>query len=169
MISVKVIKPQRLKIDAMRLELLTGLHEAGRDTIKEYEKTVSTWNNPPKFEALISLMAPGATLVVGPVGNDEAVQHYEWVDKGTRRHWVEPVKAKALYFQGSYKAKSVPNVIGSFTGGASGEFFYSKGHWVSGIEPRNFDKVIQEKMTPQFKRRMEEAMRRAAKASGHGV
>lgn len=167
MIQVKTIKPSKLNSDAMRAALMRGMEKTGEDAITEYNKTVKTWDNPPDFEALMEIDATGPTLVVGPTGNADAVQHYEWVDKGTKRHWIAPRRAKALRFRSKYKSKTVPNVIGSRAGRSSGKTVFSKGHWVSGIEARNFDKIISKTMQPRFKKRMEQAMKEAANVSGH--
>jgi predicted amidohydrolase len=160
MIVSKAIKASRLKDEAMRMALLNGMRKVGRDTVKEYEKTFETWSNKPKAEFLISLSGEGPTVVAGIGGNEKAAKHWRYLNEGTSvRHAV---------MSSDWKSKTVPNIIGSFSG--EGEVvFVSRKINLPGIEARNFDKLIEKEMKPRFKREMEEAMRKAAKASGHGV
>lgn len=172
-IVVKEIKPTKLREDALRLELLNEMRAVGRDIAKDFAKTVETWEGEkPKFEMLISLVQPGPTVVVEPTGSEEAVKKYAYVTKGTKKHRIKAKKGKSLAFAwagpGSYKAKTKPRVIGSTPGGATGEAVFPKAVMHPGTEAREFDEEIQKIWQPRFKDRMEGAMRKAAKASGHG-
>ena len=64
---VKTIKPKKLAIDQVRLNILNALREEGRIIAKEFEKTTRTWKGTkPKFEVLIGLDSKDAIVVVGP-------------------------------------------------------------------------------------------------------
>ena len=78
----KIIKPQRLKVDAMRLALLNPMRKVGTGIKADFEKTVSTWKNKPKFDMQISL-SPVPQTEVSTV--DEI---YGYVDKGTKPHLI---------------------------------------------------------------------------------
>ena len=160
MIVTKAIKPSKMKQDAFRLAILTHMHIMERETKKEYEKTWSTWNSKPTAETLISLQDPGPTMVAGVGGDGAAAQHWRYVNEGTSvRHAV---------MSSDWKSKTVPNVIGSFAG--QGEVvFISKKINLPGIKARNFDKLIQEKMTPIFKDEMEQALRDGRDDCGHAI
>lgn len=164
---IKVIKPSRLKVDAMRLQLLNDMRKVGTGMKKDFEKTTATWDHKVKFEQQISL-AGGPQVEI--FTTDEI---YGFVDKGTEAHIILPKRKKALSFvwggPGSYKAKTTPGIIGSSSGGPSGDLVAFKGVIHPGNEPRNFSKEIQKEWTPKFKRAMEASMRKVASASGHAL
>jgi len=169
MLAFKAIKPKRLREKEMRLTLLNAMRKAGTQVRKEFERTTKTWEHKPKFVEIISLTGPGPTILVG---TDDKV--YQWVDKGTKPHeiwagaYTGKSKAKALRFQGTYTAKTVPSVIDARNGGKSGDVVMRPYVQHPGTEARKFDEQIQKEWEPKFKRLMEDAMREAAKESGHG-
>jgi hypothetical protein len=84
-IVIKKIKAPRLKIDAVRLELLNVLHAEGKIQQRELAKTTSSWQgDKPQFETLISLQGGAASALTGPVGNTMGVKKWDWLDQGTR-------------------------------------------------------------------------------------
>ena len=159
----KIIKPSRLKEDALRLILLNEVRKVGTQIKADFEKTTATWDHKVVFEEQISLSG-GPQVEVYTTD-----KIYGYVDRGTRPHIIRPVKAKALRFQSGYKAKTMPGVIGSQGGGSFGDTVFSKGVQHPGNAPRNFSKEIEKAWTPKFKRAMEAAMSQAAKASGHAL
>jgi hypothetical protein len=171
-IVIKEIKPQRLKEDKLRLALLSGMKEAQDGMLKDFKKTTATWEHEVEFETAKSIaMAQSPTVHV--ITTDRI---YGYVNNGTDPH---PIFAgiftglsnkKALSFRsGKYRAKTRPRVIGSTPGGASGPKIARPYVQHPGTKARKFDEVIQKNWTPKFKRLMEKAMSRAAKASGHGI
>lgn len=164
-ILAKVIKPKKLKEDAMRLALLTGLHEVASGVRKDFEKTTATWEHDVKFETLISLKGGPAIII----GTDDEI--YGYVNSGTRPHRIYARPGKRLAFKwggpGSYKAKTSPGVIGSTAGGATGNMTFRSYVNHPGTKARNFESIIQRSWEKRFKKRMEEAMKQAAKVSGH--
>ncbi len=115
-ILIKEIKPSRLKVDAMRLELLNAMRKVGTEVKKDYEKTTKTWKHKPKFEVSVSLKQPGPTLIVE---TDDEI--YGYVDKGTKPHlifagiYTGKSNKKALAFPSKFGAKTRPGVIGKAT------------------------------------------------------
>ena len=163
----KVIKPKRLNKDAMRLALLTALHASGSEIFKDFQKTTKTWKRKPKFVTQIGIKG-GPTVLVG---TDDPI--YKYVDEGTKPHKIpRRPGGKPLYFQwggkGSYHAKTRPRMIDSWAGFPAGPFRVFKSVQHPGTKARNFADEIQRRRQPWFKKRMEQAMRDAAKASGHG-
>ena len=134
---------------------------------KDFEKTVKAWSRKPKFEKIVSVDPDVEVLV----GTDNKV--YGYVNDGTRPHLIFPKKAKALSFRwggkGSYRPKTKPRFIGSVPGGPTGPKVVRPYVQHPGTKAREFDKTIEKKWRSAFKRRMEKAMRSAAKASGHGI
>lgn len=159
----KVIKPTRLRVDAMRLELLNSMRKVGTGIKGDFEKTTATWKTPVKFDEQISLSG-GPQVEIFTTN-----KIYGYVDQGTEPHVIVPKKAKALRFQSGYRAKTTPGVIGSSGGGSFGDTVYSKGILHPGNAPRNFSKEIEKIWQPKFKRAMEASMSKVAKASGHAL
>jgi hypothetical protein len=164
-VVTKTIKPKRLKEKEMRLELLNAMRKAGKDIEKDFKATVKTWKHKPKFETAVSLAGNGPSVLVG---TDDEI--YRYVDEGTKPHIIKPKRATALRFQGGYQAKTSPGVIGSGAGGASGGIFFSRrGVRHPGTKARKFSEAIEKKWRRPFKSRMEDAMSKAAKKSGHSI
>jgi hypothetical protein len=177
MIVAKAIKPKRLKDDAMRLTLLNRMRRVGTAIRKDFAETTKTWDHEVVFEQLISLTGPGPVVIV-----DTDDQIYHWVNDGTGEHgphhqsyeiWAGAYTGKSdkksLAFPSMSVPKTTPNVIGSGPGSSGGDTVFRPFVVHPGIEPRNFDKIIQKKWEPKFKSEMEDAMRQAVKASGHGA
>lgn len=157
----KVIKPSRLKDDAMRLALLNGMRKVGTQIKQDFEKTTQTWDHKPKFETLVSLSG-GPTVLVDT--NDEI---YHYVSEGTKPHIIRPKRARSLAFPGVYNAKTTPGVLEARSGGSSGDMVYTKEVRHPGTQPRKFDELIAKKWQSKFKREMESIMKEVAQASGH--
>ena len=166
-IMVKVIKPQRLKVGAFRLEMLNAMRKAGKTIEKEdYGAIYRTWKHKPKMEVLISLTGPGPVLLIG---TDDEI--YRYLDKGTKGPYRIPKSGETLLrFKEGYKAKTVPGVLQSRPGGPFGDAVFVKGHVMHpGIKARNFEKQIAKKRTKWFKRQMQDAMIKANKKAGHAI
>jgi hypothetical protein len=170
MIVMKVIKPQRLKPQEMRLAMLNAVTKAGRDIQKDFKKTTETWEHKVKFEILIS-MGEGKLTVF--VGTDDKI--YRWVDEGTKGpypiwagFWTGKSDKKVLAFPSEFEPKTTPRVIDSGPGFSGGDMVLTPYVEHPGIEAREFDETMEKDWEAPFKRRMEAAMREAARKSGHG-
>ena len=160
----KEIKPKTLDIDGIVDALVKAAEQAADDIEKDFQYTVMTWNHQPKFEKLVSVDSDGIAVIVG---TDDEI--YGYVNDGTKDHYVAPVHAKALRFRPIYVAKTSPGSMVAKRGGSSGDYVYSRGHMVSGIKARKFDKRIEKEWNKKYKRRMEKAMRDAKNASNWSV
>lgn len=80
-----------------------------------------------------------------------------FVNEGTRDHYIAPRSGGLLAFQSNYSDKTLAGVIPSRPGGASGEFVYSAGHFVSGIEPRDVEELIAKALEKDFIREITKA------------
>ena len=170
-ILVKKIKASRLNEAAMAQAITAGMQEVGKEMKKEFEKTTRTWKNKPDFEIIEAITPNLGKVEVGVFTDDEI---YGYVNDGTEPHIIAPKKAGGkLAFKwagpGSYKAKTSPRTISSTSGGSSGGTVVLPYVFHPGTEAREFDETIAEYMQPRFKRTMEKAMSRAAKASGHKI
>lgn len=149
----KSIKPQRLKIDAIRLELLNELRAEGRDQVKEENKTIATWqHDKPTFEFLISLTRSDASVLSGPGGNPKGIKKWNWLNEGTR--------VRRAVMSSNWRSKTKPGRLRSGWGRGR-VVFISKRIARPGIEARGWSEIIQKRRKRPFQRRMISAMQRA--------
>jgi len=165
-IEIKQIKPAKLKVDKVRLELLNALRAQGKEIVADYNQTVQTWRNKPAFETAISLAGGDASVLVTPDGPNR--QQFEYVDKGTRPHIIRPRRARKLRFKSVYRAKTQPGVIGSGPGGASGEDVYRDFVNPPGTEARRFSEIIEQRRRKRFQGAMVDAMQRGMEKARDG-
>ena len=173
-ILVKKIKASRLNEDAMAQAITAGMQEVGKEMKKEFEKTTRTWKNKPDFE-IIEAITPNLGKVEVAVMTDDEI--YGYVNDGTPEHIITPRKPDGfLWFKWagpprgvSYTSKTKPRQISSGASQTRGTLKRFNGVIHPGTEAREFDETIAEYMQPRFKRAMEKAMSRAAKASGHKI
>jgi hypothetical protein len=152
-IVFKAIKPDRFKDIVIYEEILNAMDDTGDDIKKDFEKTTATWQHKPDFEIISEIGPKGPEVLVDT--NDKI---YGFVSEGTAVRYATMTE--------DFQAKTMPNVIGS-RAGQGGLLYVNKNRPRPGIEARNFDKIIQKKWQPRFKRRMEAALKRGIKKSGH--
>lgn len=156
-----------MKDDVFRLEMLNAMHKIQRGIERDFKETTKTWSHQPKWDSVID--TKGGQLAV-LVGTDDPI--YKYVNDGTKPHVIVPRTKKALRFPwdgyGSHIPKTIPTWIGSFPEQVPTNTVYFKKVNHPGNEARMFDEEIQKFWTPRFKTAIEEAMRNAAKKSGHG-
>ena len=181
MIVAKSIKPSRFRSEAFTQAITAAANEAAKQIQKDFEATTKTWDHKPQFVKEVDVKTSPVQVLVG---TDDEI--YRYVDEGTGLYGPKkrkyPIFAgiytgksnkKALSFRwggkGSYRAKTRPGVIGSTSGGPSGPMVAFPYVEHPGIKPRNFDKTIQKKWEPRFKRLIEQAMSIGSKNSGHSI
>jgi hypothetical protein len=167
---VHSIEPEKLKDDKIRLALLSELSSIGTDIRKDFLLTTKTWKHQPKFRFVKGLKKGKSELLVY---TDDEIYYY--VDKGTKPHliwagiYTGKSDKKALKFPGTFSAKTIPGVLGSFQGSSGGEPVYTPYVEHPGTKPRGFEDMISVKWADTFAFRMDHAMERAAEESGHGA
>ncbi len=141
---VKTIKPKRLDVASVKREIERVLKSEGREIAAEYRKTVKTWSNKTSFEVLTDTKGGDLIILVGPTGDEAAVNHFVWTDLGTKPHIIRAKNARSLFFgTGGVKAKTAPGVIGSSAGARGGKPFTAPlavNH--PGTTPRRFTATI---------------------------
>lgn len=164
-VMFKPITPKALKVQAIydSIEKSAKVVEAG--ILKDYKEGTRTWEHKVNFNAELTINPNGGVSII--VDTDDEI--YTFVHEGTKSHVIKPKQAKRLRFQGTYTAKTVPGVIQSREGGASGEFQYSTGVNHPGTKARLFSKPIFRKWKPFFERQMQRALDEGAKRSGHSI
>ena len=174
MILVKTIKPGRFKGDPMNRILRNQLRKVGNTIIREdYGAITKNWEeeNKPKIKLHTHLTArtPSPSIEIEVTG-----RVWNYVEEGTKPHaifagiYTGKSKKKSLAFPSMFSPKTTPGVIGSKAGKRGGTTVFTPFVWHPGTEPRHFHKAIVKKRRPWFKRQMEDAMREAVRASGHG-
>lgn len=161
----KPILPKKFNVKALMAEVIKEMKEIHRDIGKDFDATVSTWDHQPKFERKLEQSARYIRSLNGT--RDEI---YGYVSRGTRPHLIRPKRARVLAFQGgTYTAKSSPGTIKAKHGGASGATVFSRGVHHPGSKARGFPEAIAKKWKSPFPKRMQKAVDRGVKKSGHAM
>lgn len=163
-VAVKAVKPSKLKNEAIYKAMEAEAKLAANDLELEFMLTTATWKHDVKFEKLIQV-GPASVEIL--VDTDDEI--YRYVNEGTRAHRIEPKNATVLAFPSLFRPKSEPGKQTSSTGFIGGPTVFSRGVDHPGTKARRFDKVIMKRFNPKFKKRMEQAMKSAGKASGHSM
>lgn len=146
-------------IAPVREEMLNELRSVGRAMTSDLKNVTKDWTHPPTVEMKISLTRTDPKAGV-EVSVDSAVLHM--LDVGTKGHMVRPVKAPRLAWQTGYQQKTHPGRLWSNPGGKSGPWATSMGHWIRGIQPRNYSEAMAARWDKPFVERMQDAARRGA-------
>ena len=160
-VAMKAIKPKRLQVDAIRLEILNALRREGTEHKKILRKTVETWQGEkPKFETLIGLSGQDATAITGPVGSDKAVNKWHWLNGGTKIRWA--------LMSRDWRSKTTPHKYQSRRGAgrvviAGRRAMQSRGIAPRpGIKARGWSEDLTKQRKRPFMRAMIKAMQRGA-------
>jgi hypothetical protein len=157
---VKGLKPKKLKISQVRLNILNELRAEGRIIKKELEKTTATWKGAkPTFEIAIGLTGQDAIVLIGPAGNPEGAQKWVWLDEGTRPHVIRAKNAPNLVFQTGFTPKTKVKTFSSSAGSSSPPWRATKQVKHPGIEARQWSKEIVKRRRKPFTRRILKAAR----------
>jgi len=133
---------------------------------RRFEEVVADWKHRPKFGLRKRINRKEIAVFVFPQGEHKKI--WEYVSRGTRKHEIKPKGNYPLRFMwggvGSYKPKT--RAKGKFGGpgivvGGELTFRMSVNH--PGSEGRLFEETIGEDETPEFRRVVENAMRRGAR------
>lgn len=164
-IVFKPIEPKAFKVKPFTDELKDALKIVENGMLKDYQAGVKTWSHKPKFDVETKINPNGGASIA--VDTDDRI--YTYVHEGTRPHIIKPRKAKALRFQNTYTAKTIPGVIQSRAGGKSGSVVYRQIVKHPGFKGRFFSKPIKKKWGPLFSRQITRSYNRAVQLSGHSI
>ena len=168
------VKPKQLNDDAIRMELLNGLRKAGTAIKKDLLEPTKDWEHKPKFTKKVSLRRHEGGYI--SVMTQDKI--YGWVSRGTDGPYEIAAgiytgrsQKKTLAFSSVFSPKTVPNSLVS-SSGFSGPVDTMRARVEHpGIEARNFVDLVEEKWeeSGEFQKRMQVAIERGAKKSGHYV
>lgn len=170
MIIVTPIKPKAYRRQAIRDEILKEGARIGKDMSKSMREDVATWKHKPTFPVKVS--STTKKLVIDVTASGPNARIYEYVDQGTRAHNIFPRRAGgALRFKwggpGSYSPKTEPGRGGATRAYQSGKIVFFKKVRHPGIKARRFGRNVARLWEAQIPRRLQEAINRGIKLSGH--
>ena len=154
---------------AFKREITNELKFFGKDVKREFDGVVSDWTakNRPKFVVETRTKSDEITVIVRPFKRRKASRIFKWVDEGTRPHVIRPKpgnKTGRLFFRTGYQPKTLPVAKAHAGPGiATGPLVIAKSVRHPGTKPRLFTQTIMKKSRPVFRRRMENAFKRAVR------
>ena len=157
---VKGLKPSKLKVDKVRLNILNELRAEGRVIKKEFDKTTATWKGAkPTFEIAVGLTGTDAIVIIGPAGSTEGSQKWIWLNDGTRPHVIKAKNAPNLVFRTGFTAKTKVRTFSSSVGSSSPPWRSTKQVNHPGIEARDWTGEIVKRRQKKFTKRILKAAR----------
>jgi hypothetical protein len=144
--------------------------------LKNYLTDVTaSWEHKVQFRRVMVVSAALIKAGVKAVGRNKDI--FGYVDKGTGKYGargsaykIKPKNGGVLRFKGGYDARSRPPAGPGSAPRANVGTGKAIGGWVStkevthpGIRPRKFAQLFEEKLQPNFRRRVSNAIRRAAR------
>jgi hypothetical protein len=144
-------------------EVAKELRTIGIDLRAEFKDVVNDWTHRPDFEAKTTMQPHALTLNMKVRGQHKKIWGY--VNDGTRPHIIMPKKPGGrLVFQLGYSPRTTPTAQAHVgTGQASGGWRKAQMVFHPGTEPRDFTITILDDFKPEFRRRIENAFRRATR------
>jgi hypothetical protein len=154
MVKVTPTVPKKTTIPKNAINaVFAAANVTANDIAAEYAKTYRSWKHKPTFTKTVSVANTGFLIVVATT--DEI---YNYVDNGTRPHRILPRNFKNLRFRTGYTSKTLPGVLNSWSGGASGPVVFSKGVKHPGTKARGFSKMIARHFAQMWPGRMQAAI-----------
>jgi len=138
--KIRPIKPKsnRANFKAVEAAVKRAMERAADEATELLEEATRTWDNQPEFEQV--WLKDGVVI-----GTDDEV--FQFVDEGTKPHIIEPKRPGGLLrFRTGYIAKTLPNHLGSWGGGANGSVVIRRSVRHPGTKPRNFIKLVDKEM-----------------------
>jgi len=169
-VNLTAIVPKPFNQGAFRLHLLNVARKVRTGVKRDFERTVETFESKPKFETALKFSVD--ELRIDVFTNDE---NYRSIVEGTSEHDITLSPGKrAFFFHSDFVSKTMPGVIGSREGSEGvNEVFVNPGQdrtmKITGITPREFDKVIADKWQPVFEEIVQEELDLAVEDSGHSL
>lgn len=114
---------------------------------RDYQRCTKTWEHEVKFEQITTSRGPDLVVIIG---TDDPI--FRYVNAGTR--------VRRALMSPDFEAKTRPGSLDSRPG-QGGVVFISRTLELPGIEARDFTGQITRQHTGPYKRRIEQAMKRA--------
>lgn len=161
-LNVKVKLPKRFNLDAEKIA--TWLGEALNETTEEakqlFAKTYATFDakDVPSWE----INRPNGQFTRRLSTTNE---NYVRLNNGTKAHLISPAPGGVLKFPDAFGPKTMPGKLTSLSGYKSNNFVFTRLPVLHpGFPAREFDKAVAKKIKPKFKKRVQDAFKRAVKS-----
>lgn len=152
-----VAKALNISTRELRLVADSALKQTGQDIRKDFNSITNSWDHP--VDVFVETDTRGGSFEL-LAGTDDKI--FNWLEHGTRPHYIFPRRAKALRFLSGFRAKTAPGRMRSGQGGSFGNVLFRA--WVKhpGIKPRNWMPKIAERAEKQMKHYFDRELRRWA-------
>ena len=134
---------------SLQVAVENSLTQTAKAVKVDFDVTTRTWKKRPTFKIK-------SQTGRREISTDDTV--YKFVDGGTKAHPIKPRRAKALRYQGKYKAKTRVRVIGSSGGGKSGAFVVRKSVKHPGTKARKFSDEIGKKWVKLYPKQIQRSI-----------
>lgn len=173
MLSRKVKSPRRkAALDQRKLldEAQRTVSDFMRTTVKpEFQAVTRDWKTPVNWAIKVRVTQAEIRAEIVPTGKGKTI--FGYVDKGTRPHVIKPKGqrrrrggAALLAFQTGYDARTQPVAqANAGSGRASGGWVFARQVNHPGTAARLFSETIHKQTDPEFRRMVENLMRRMAR------
>ena len=154
--TIKSIKPAKLNVDAIRMEILNEPRKEGTVHRQTLKQTVATWDGErPDFESQIGLERGdgSASVLTGPTGGEKGVSKWRWLNQGTRIRYALMSK--------DWQSKTKPGRYRSGPGRGK-MLFVSRKLARPGIEARDWTGKLMKSRRKPYTERMIKALQRGA-------
>lgn len=159
-VIAKAIIPPTLLVQPMMQILEKELEASMKHTLSDFEQTTQSWRgDKPKFVLQKRPKSGSKLSIVVLVNGGKGKDKWWWLEKGT--------KVRYATMSDPFVAKTKPGRLASYAG-TGRMLFVNKKFPRPGIKARKWIEVIQKRQQPNLTKAMQAAMKKAAKASGHG-
>jgi len=165
---IKAITPKKYNVTGIRKELVDVMRVESSIVQAMYLKTIKTWKNKPKFKKKVRKVGDSYHMEVEYDPDTKEGKIYEYVDLGTRAHFIRPRRAKLLRFRVGGRPKTKVRKIASYKGAPGKYWRASKLVRHPGTKARLFTATIHERRKPKLDREFEKAMKRGIKIAERG-
>ena len=154
---------------AFRKKIDKEMQKFGEEIKREFEDITSDWasKNRLKMTVEMKIKTDSTTVTIKPQKQGDALRIFQYVDGGTKPHIIKPKasnKTGRLFFNSGYKPKTLPIARAHVGPGIStGPLVAAQVVHHPGTKPRLFTATIMKKSRPIFRRRMENAFKRATR------
>ena len=161
-IKMRAVLPKALRADAFLDNMVKQIEVAGRLLERDFDRTVQTWNNKPRFERVITFSEKRVQVHVfarhrGGGKTNELI--YYFISEGTQVRYATMTNP--------FVPKTAPGRLDA-EAGTGGLLYVDTGTPRPGIKPRRFDVLVVNNNPPNVLRRLlENAIRDGVKQSGH--
>ena len=149
----RMVATNRRVIEAEQRKIKEGV-------LKDFNATVRTWNDPPKFR--VRNIKQGFEITTNS-------KIYRWVDEGTREHKIPKSPRLTTWVGGKYTPKTQPGLkrFTSRKGGLANSRYVTTEQVIHpGTEAREFSSRIRDKWRARMQDQIRAALQRAARAEG---